>query len=75
MPGTSRAPEYRRRIMPLTAQVKPYPARCPYEGVEDFTTVDSLGLVPPPTSAEAAALQKLYARHFPRKPDAVLEAR
>mmetsp|Transcript_31688 Transcript_31688/g.78967 ORF Transcript_31688/g.78967 Transcript_31688/m.78967 type:complete len:479 (-) Transcript_31688:206-1642(-) len=54
-------------------KVKPYPARCPYEGVEDFTTVDSLGLVPPPTSAEAAALQKLYARHFPRKPDAVLE--
>ena len=54
-------------------RVKPYPGRCPYDGVELFEVEQPLQLQPPPTRAEADALRKLYSRNFPPRPDALLE--
>lgn len=54
-------------------RVKPYPIRCPYEGISLFEVEQELRLQPGPTRAEIDALRKLYRRYFPPRPKSLLE--
>jgi SAM-dependent methyltransferase len=54
-------------------KVKPYPAQCPYDGLELFSSAEPLRLQPPPSRVVSAAIQRLYRQQLGWRPQAILE--
>ena len=54
-------------------KVKPFPLRCPYDGIELFGAAEPLQLQPQPSRAVTSALSRLYRALLGWKPTAVLE--
>lgn len=54
-------------------KVKPYPARCPYDGIELFGAAEPLRLQPPPPRTVGLAIKRFYRQVLGWRPRRVLE--